>query len=68
MRTKQNFTQDQLVMIRRIDDKNNEYRAKVVGLSAETAEVDFYIVELIDSIPNCKWTHVQMIESCLDPI
>ena len=62
---KKNFSQNQKVMIRRIGD-GAEYRAKVVGVSSIHPECDFYIVELIDKLPSCGWTHVTMVESCLD--
>lgn len=62
---KQNFTQDQKVMIRRLGD-DCEYRAKVVGIMAKTGDFDFYIVEMIDQPKGLTWTHSCMPESCMD--
>lgn len=63
---KQDFSQNQKVMIRRLGD-GGEYRAKVVGVEARLTENDFYIVELFDDMPGREWTHVCMTEACLDP-
>ena len=66
MKMKQNFVQDQKVMVRRLGD-DGEYRAKVVGVMAEFVEVNFYIVEMIDQLPGLTWTHACMPEGCMDP-
>lgn len=62
------FKQDELAMIRRIDELGSEYRAKVVGICAELPDCTFYIVELVDSIPDAKWSHIIITEHCLDKI
>lgn len=61
---KKNFVQDEHVIIRRFGD-GKEYRAKVVGKSFEDV-TDVYIVELIDPIEGNVWTHITVVEGCLD--
>ena len=65
---RQNFTQDQKVMIRRLND-GKEYRAKIVGVASDVLDgCTFYIVEAVDRIHGLLWSHHVMIESCLDPV
>lgn len=52
-------------MIRRLGD-DNEYRARVVGIMAETVGINFYIVEMIDQPLGSVWTHLCMPEVCMD--
>ena len=61
------FVQDQLVMVRRLDNRGREYKAKVVGKSISNV-IDHYIVEFLEPVPGYEWTHCSLPEGCLDPI
>lgn len=63
---KQNFKQDQQVIICRLGD-GKEYRGKIVGISADYI-CDIYIVEPFDQLPGQTFTHITMTEACLDPV
>jgi hypothetical protein len=61
------LTENQHVFVRRIDGTGRSYRAIVKGISSDYV-TKFYILEMIDKLPGQKFSHITMIESCIDEV
>ncbi len=63
---KQNFKQNECVVIHHFDDTGREVNGKICGVTARHAEFDFYIVEPeSNDIFHKEFSHFSIIESCL---